>query len=195
MLEKIFRNILKQSCCLKPVRLDRVCVCVVRIEAFNLHQVAIYIPWRGRGARLLRKNFRNRKNDGIFATMRRTFRAECRPRAGGGWYLFKRVDKKTTGWTRPSPPSLASACIFTLTPIETTPPVNKFVATTDFFRPVPNLPPNPLYIPHNVSLSLLSFRFILDYTVRSRKKLRVFSNNNSIFHRKKCLFYEPFRPN
>lgn len=86
MLEKIFRNILKQSCCLKPVRLDRVCVCVcvVRIEEFNLHQVAIYIPWRGRGARLLRKNFRNRKNDGIFATMRRTFRAECRPRAGGG---------------------------------------------------------------------------------------------------------------
>lgn len=79
------------------------------------------------------------------------------------------------------PPFLASACIFTLTPIETTPPVNKFVATTDFFRPVPNLPPNPLYIPHNVSLSLLSFRFILDYTVRSRKKLRVFSNNNSIF--------------
>lgn len=68
------------------------------------------------------------------------------------------------------------------------------MGTTDFFRPVPNLPPNSLYIPHNVSLSLLSFRFILDYTIRSRKKLRVFSNNNSIFHRKKCLFYEPFRP-
>lgn len=98
------------------------------------------------------------------------FRAECRPRAGGGGggsYLFKRVDKKTTGWTRPSP---FLGCIFTLTFIETTPPVNKFcVATTEFFRSVLNLPLSPTFYIHIPFTMYLSRYFPSALNWRSRK--------------------------
>lgn len=50
---QIFRNILKNGvvCNLSG---STMCVCIVRIEVFNFHQVAIYISWKERGRRVSR---------------------------------------------------------------------------------------------------------------------------------------------